>query len=108
MAGAEVDLDPGAVRAVAAGLTALVPEIRELCGHVEPAAAAAAHFGAPDRAGLLAAELAARCDEVHSTLSRLGRLAATLAGELRAGADLVATADEHSARTIRSAEGQGG
>lgn len=108
MANAEVDLDPGAVRAIADDLAAVASAVQEPGGHVDSAAAAAAHFGAPDHGGLLGAALAGRCDDVLIALARVSRLATTLAGDLRAGADLVATADEHSARSIRAAEGRGG
>ena len=108
MPSAEVDRDPPALRAVADDLGALAPAVHELRGHVEPATAAAAHFGAPDEGGALAAELAGCCDEVLIALSRVGQRATTLAEELLAGADLVAAADEHSARAVRTAEGQVG
>ena len=105
MASAGVDLDPDAVRAVANDLGAVASAVGELRGHVEPATEVAAHFGAPDHGAVLAAELAGRCEDLLTALSRIGQLATTLAEELLTGADLVAAADEHSARGIRAVEG---
>lgn len=105
MSSAEVDLDPAALRAVAEDLGAIGLAVQQLRSNVEPATAAAAHFGAPDAGGLLASALAGRCDEVLIALSRVGQLASGLTGDLLAVADLVAIADEHSARSIRAAEG---
>lgn len=105
MASADVDLDLDALRSVADDLGAIGLAVQQLRGHVEPATVAAAHFGEPDTGGLLAAELAGRCDDVLIALSRVGQLASSLAEDLLAGADLVAAVDEYSARSIRAAEG---
>lgn len=103
--GAEVDLDPEALRGVADELAAVAVAVQTLSSHVTPGTGAAAHFGEPDAQRRLAAELAARCDDVIATLSRAGQLASTLAEELRACAQRVATADERSVHDLRAAEG---
>lgn len=103
-AGPELDLDPEALRGVAADLDAVALALRALTGHVEPTAAAAP-FGRPDADRRLATGLAGRCAELTRALDRAGQLAAALAGGLRDSADTVATADERSARSLRAAEG---
>lgn len=101
----ELDLDPEALRGVAADLHAVALALRMLNGHVEPAVGAAEEFGRPDADRRVAAGLADRCGELTRALDRAEQLASTLAAQLRAGADTVATADEAGARAFRAAGG---
>ena len=100
--GADLDLDPDELRGVANDLTAVAEAMAQLARYLQQCTGTAAHFGAPDTEGRLSADFAAGRENVRTALICAGRLASTLADELRASVDLTVVADQHSAQELRA------